>query len=346
MIRAKRSSSPARFQAGSTNNRRALFPSTDRSAFTLVECLVALAIISLLLSLLLPAIGSARESARRMECLSNVKQLMLACDSHASTYGHYPRTVKGASGTPQAGPIVLSDISAQVYLLPYLDQKALFERIGIPDDGLDEGDGAPGSQKNPDAVTQQVALFLCPSDDGHSGSVSYRVNLGAGPGIEGLPTIGPFTPFGAIRPRDVVDGLSSTVFFSERLLGDRNPKSYATARDYFFSGGDIRFASDAERLCRLAIGTLPDHQSYVGSAWLYSGYKHTWYNHVRTPNSRELDCMNAPGGQGALTARSAHPGGVNIALGDGSARFINDAIDLSVWKALGTRRGGESASLP
>ncbi|MEX1232361.1 MAG: DUF1559 domain-containing protein [Planctomycetaceae bacterium] len=85
----------------------------------------------------------------------------------------------------------------------------------------------------------------------------------------------------------------------------------------------------------------PPHDSYGGSSWLFGGWRHTWYNHIRTPNSPGWDCATGVGGGGAVTARSFHFGGVNIVLGDGSGRFVSDSIDLAVWRALASRKNGE-----
>jgi hypothetical protein len=89
-----------------------------------------------------------------------------------------------------------------------------------------------------------------------------------------------------------------------------------------------------------------DHWSWGGGSWLFSGFGNTWYNHVHAPNSRSPDCVMSRAGigittTGAHTARSHHSGGVHTALADGAVRFISDAIDLDLWRSLGTEDGGE-----
>jgi prepilin-type processing-associated H-X9-DG protein len=86
------------------------------------------------------------------------------------------------------------------------------------------------------------------------------------------------------------------------------------------------------------------HFSFGGTTWVLSGPSQTWYNHVLTPNSAIPDCAESVDWQGAFTARSLHPGGVNVLFADGSVRFTSSSIDLAVWRALGTINGGETVS--
>ncbi len=82
-----------------------------------------------------------------------------------------------------------------------------------------------------------------------------------------------------------------------------------------------------------------------GTSWLFGGYDHTWYNHALTPNAATPDCSSGRGIYGtvvgAMTARSYHPGGVHVSFGDGSVRFINDRVDLIVWRGISSRNGRE-----
>jgi hypothetical protein len=232
----------------------------------------------------------------------------------------------------------------QVRLLPYLDQEALYHQLDLAEDGVGEHNEPPTSSHNPAALTWRVPVFECPSDQVPAGGNTYRANIGAGPGYQAVSTLGPFTPFRTSRASQMVDGLSHTAFFCERLVGDRKTSVFTPARDYFFSGGSIITAAEAEQLCQLPVGVTPQHFSYSGATWLFSGFAHTYYNHVRTPNSVDLDCANAVGGWGAFTARSLHRQGVNVALGDGAVRFVGNSIDINVWRALATHAGGESTS--
>ena len=79
--------------------------------------------------------------------------------------------------------------------------------------------------------------------------------------------------------------------------------------------------------------------SKMGHWWLYAGYDNTFYNHVTVPNSSIPDCGTEMGG--LVTSRSWHRGGVNVSMADGQSRFVDEDVDLRVWRALGTRAGGE-----
>ncbi|OYV78005.1 MAG: hypothetical protein B7Z73_19840, partial [Planctomycetia bacterium 21-64-5] len=152
---------------------------------------------------------------------------------------------------------------------------------------------------------------------------------------------GAFVHGRSVRPAEFLDGLSNTAMFSERVMGGRG--AYRPYSDYLVSLPDICTTSDAIGTCSsLATGGLYD--AYAGATWLFGGWRQTWYNHLFTPNSPVPDCNANPiasgGGRGAYTARSYHPGGVNSAMADGSARFVSQDIDLSVWRALATRGGG------
>jgi prepilin-type processing-associated H-X9-DG protein len=84
--------------------------------------------------------------------------------------------------------------------------------------------------------------------------------------------------------------------------------------------------------------------------WAFSWYIATLYNHVAPPNWKGWDCgfgsslMDTPGEHGIVSARSAHPGGVNVLLGDGSVKFVKDSVNTQTWRGLGTRNGGEVLS--
>jgi hypothetical protein len=90
---------------------------------------------------------------------------------------------------------------------------------------------------------------------------------------------------------------------------------------------------------------VASHYSFGGGTWLFGGYPHTAYNHVLAPNAATPDCTDAavfdPNSHGAHTARSAHPGGVLVLLGDGAVRFVSNAVDLPLWRGLASINGKE-----
>lgn len=326
---------------------------------TVVEVLVALAVITVLAALVLPAIHSIRESARRRRCLNNLRELGQASHNYASAHeDRFPET--STNGYDSRHHQLLPSISPHRHLLPYLEQSDLYSRIDFHDMSIN-GPGAPGIFVNPTQarlLDARVPLFLCPSDVQRPGATNYRANMGYGPGLYAPqpPAIagfagnaaGAFVHGRSVRLSEFDDGLSETVLFSEKLIGDGDPQVYTPWTDYFyFRGGDISSADEAVGACRSLSQPQPAHASYAGWTWLFGGWNSTWYNHILTPNSPIPDCsaggvQMAGGGHGAYTARSFHGGGVNAVFGDGSARFISDEINRSVWRALSTRAGSEA----
>jgi prepilin-type processing-associated H-X9-DG protein len=147
----------------------------------------------------------------------------------------------------------------------------------------------------------------------------------------------------------VHDGQSNTAFYSERLVGDGNSGRYTPWRDIAVYG-DLHFyyPDDALQACA-ALTTVRMHYSYSGHTWLIGTYSQTGYNHILPPNAAIPDCVDhwvGTLGQGAYTARSLHPGGVNVAFGDGAVKFVSETIDLKVWRAAGSCAGSETETIP
>lgn len=324
---------------------------SQRSALTVVETLVAVAVISFLAALLLPAVQASRESGRRTQCLNNLRQIGVACSSHVSARGTFPPNLVQKDGDPKQRQVV----SPHVRLLPYLDQSSLYDRIDFNEVKMSLPGSPPTSTVDKALLSISIPVFLCPSDRFEPGANNYRVNMGIAPtnGVRLSPPdmaaldrsrAGAFPWWGAIAPAAILDGLAQTALFSEKLVGGGNPAYFDPPRDYFFSAAPINHLAEAEALCAAPPSLNPPHDSYCGRTWLTCGFSQTWYNHIFTPNSQTPDCGNAAlgGGPGAYSARSLHPGGVNVLLADGSCRFVSESIDIQVWRAIGTRRGGES----
>jgi prepilin-type processing-associated H-X9-DG protein len=142
----------------------------------------------------------------------------------------------------------------------------------------------------------------------------------------------------------VVDGLSKTAAFSEKLLGDGSNEVITPQSDTFQPGTYPGTADEALRDCLACdVNDISKQRvSIVGAPWLYAYHSTTMYWHVAPPNTRS--CMYPPG-RIMTTASSSHPGGVNVVLCDGSVQFVDDAVDLAIWRALGTRDGAEPLSL-
>jgi prepilin-type N-terminal cleavage/methylation domain-containing protein/prepilin-type processing-associated H-X9-DG protein len=321
---------------------------SPRRGFTLIEVLVVIAVIGLLVALLLPAVQSAREAARRAQCEHNLKQIGLALANYESTLRAYPFGVGG--GGPPGN--VVNRWSPHSQLLPYLEQAALFNALdftGVP--WLNDPFWGPMNQT---ALTTRIGGFLCPSDidritdpfntahnsyRGCAGTLPYNLKDDS-PDRTGRNN-GAFWFQSAVTPGAVRDGLSTTAFFSERCLGDStNPDPLS----------DHYNTDDSVDACRSAgpqaSPRLTDPYEWSGSRWADGNALYTRYHHILTP--RLPSCLLGGAqdfdSQTVITATSRHPGGVNLMLGDGSVRFAKDTIDPRVWTTLGTVAGGEAVS--
>ena len=329
---------------------------TTRLGFTLIELLVAVGIIGLLLGLALPAVQSARESARRASCANNMKQLGLALQNYESAIGCFPpwgvtsALWMGADGHP-----VVSLASAHVMLIGYLDEINLYNSLNVGTPLLNYGNLAGA---NYTAALQAVDTFLCPSDPMAMARpyapVNYRVNAGrcgactsrnGGP----LTQEGAFTLVGT-HASAFTDGLSSTIAFSEKPISEigrvaANIDSIAVDPLTLPRNGFIPWTSWVD-VCANQAPTVQMWEP-AGLTWLIGGAYYTAFFPLAPPNTPIPDCgVGAYDGTGVFAARSYHPGGVNAAMADGSVRFVGSGIAAPVWAALGTRQGGEVVSSP
>jgi prepilin-type processing-associated H-X9-DG protein/prepilin-type N-terminal cleavage/methylation domain-containing protein len=326
-----------------------------RLAFTLIELIAVLGIISVLVSMFLPAVQSAREAARRMRCQNNLKQLGLASQGYLGANDCFPPAVTMLTNKYYGGYF-----STQVHLLPYLDGSATYNAINFPVGTWPTntlgvfpswGNVRQANRANSTAMNQPMGGFLCPSDGGpmwESGN-NYRGNVGVGPGwgtSAERPDSGNgiFPEARVVRASQVPDGLSHTAEFSERLRGSGHTASLDPERDVFQTSAVFYTANQMLTACQAA--ARPGNTAgnvRTGLRWFWTGRDNTLYNHAQVPNGRIPDC--AYGGslpaRDMATARSRHPGGVNVLMGDGSVRFTLETISQPIWRAIGTRNGGE-----
>jgi prepilin-type processing-associated H-X9-DG protein len=316
---------------------------------------------ALLAALLLPAVQSSREAARRLDCQNRHKQAALAVHNFHQAHGHLPGPVYHRSDPP-AFPRMLSEWAR---LLPFLDQSMLYQQID--DDISETGFGTypdrptlerPGNLK---LLKTALTVVMCPSDSPPPGACNLRVCRGTMPLVGRVYTPeqdkgrrGVFPSHPLDHPpgfHEVSDGLSNTMMISERLVGDFDPERFSPHRDtYYLTDGrywlDLRSPDDLVQACQTNYTEpLRGEYSYGGATWLLAGETFTAYCHVAPPNSKTLDCVNNGGpplAQATATARSWHAQGVNGAFADGSVRFVSEAIDTQVWRALGTRAGNEA----
>ena len=333
-----------------------------RPGFTLIELIVVVSIIGLLLALLLPAVASAREAARRARCANNLRQIGLALTNYQAINESFPFNWEDDSRPdvnhfePILGrPFVISDrpYSALSRLLPYLEQPGIYAAINysLQNYPVDDvyGNFPPA---NLTARRARVDVFLCPSDDSPtSPGGSYRGNFGVGPSP--APSTrrydsgnGFFTLGRSLGPRSFTDGLSHTAAYSERLRGTGGGTQIDPARDLGpIDGGDFAADHDADfalDCARLTSSHWAPIYRAGGEDWFFGDFASGAYCHAQEPNGRIPDAITPLGMSGGIvSARSAHPGGVTSLMADGSVRFVGDSITRAVWRALGTRDGGE-----
>ena len=305
-----------------------------RGAFTLVELLVVIAIIGILIALLLPAVQAAREAARRSQCSNNLKQIGLGFHNYHDTFKALPALYyflqSGSCGH-----------AALNMILPFIEQNAIYDRLNLEGTGWVYADGT--------FRTDVIATYQCPSDPGKTdflfivsppyplGKADYAPNIGtqcdnhencvtldAGyhPNRPSWGYVAPkpnaiFSPDSATTIGDILDGTSNVALVGEVLGG---------------VGNDAR------------------------GMWIGAATDIGFYRHDRTPNTSVPDNLRGPSyahcvlgeyppcahlssanlfHQWHMASRSEHPGGVQVALCDGSVRFVSETVNLFTWQHLG-----------
>ena len=339
---------------------------TRSAAFTIVELLVVVAIVGVLVALLLPAIQSAREAARRTQCLNNLKQLGVALHNCVSAEKRLPpgsvaRTYADQPDHPQT----FYRWSSLAHLLPYMENQSVRDLLDLSLPLYMPGAGYPIAARNKSGVAQVLPEFLCPSDLGQPvktewGPTNYVACAGSGAG-GGTPfeTDGVFYVNSETTFAQLGDGSSHTVALSESLLGEDTQleansgfAGVTPERNYKFTLGFSAVSDLTDARCNATKSynsTMGNGNDPRGFAWCSGEYRCALYNHYYPPNAANFDCITSVtvdstippkklySAYGWRTARSLHPSGVNMLLADGSVQFNANEIDLVVWRSLSTR---------
>lgn len=315
----------------------------QKTGFTLVELLVVIAIIGILIGLLLPAVQSVREAARRMQCSNNIKQISLACHNYMTLFKESfpPGCGMAKYGSLKEGS---NNFGLFAFLLSYIEQQSIYDRIDFKNTS-----GAKYLYEKKDPLLKiSIASYLCPSFTGDPVYTSENSIYKYGPlctyqGVGGaylkeadnkglqtserflipsytaagngeLPDNGVFTFNKANKSSAIRDGLSNTLMIGEFIQVNK---------------GENKFPGNTRQ--------WPYGSTYYDDNRGMYGFKVV--RHLLNADSIRNEAGEFPFNH--LPFKSDHPSGCSFSRADASVEFLSDTTDLLVLKRLATRNGGE-----
>ena len=293
-----------------------------RLGFTLFDLIILVAGGSISVGVLLPWVAKVRQNAREAQSKNNLKQIALGCHNYHSANGVFPAGVDGHG------------FSAAAYILPYIEQAAVFETINFSKD-MDAAD--------PNAMARKVVIrtFLSPGDPVNSvnadwGATNYLYSAGSRNSL--TDNDGVFYRESKISLIAITDGTSNTIMVGETLKGDGGKKAMDVHRQH------VQYKKDAlEKLnANSGVADFKADKNIAAdrcASWMDGRFLQGTFTATRMLNDPEPD-VNC-GGAGGLSGLRSLSDSVNIALCDGSVRSVNKKVSLQTWQALATRAGGE-----
>ena len=303
-----------------------------RQAFTLVELLVVIAIIAMLVTLLLPAVQAARESARRTQCVNHLKQLSLAFHAHHAAQGFFPSAggpdwtyhmTYDEAGNPLVAPLQHGGWGFQI--LPYIEEQTVWEG----------GQAANNIDRSIVAISTPHSFMFCPTR--RSPEVVEENDWLSQPKNSGKRFGHAKNDYAAASHDDTTRFADGTVISRDNGIGivtRMTPdKPRVTATKHVTDGLSKTMLLGEKRMNVAMLGKMQanDNEGYT-CGWNHDTMRYT----ARAP----LPDFNTGSDPGDDRFGSSHTGGMNISLGDASVRFLEYAIDLDVFKRLGHRADG------
>ncbi len=327
---------------GGGSRRKA--PAFRFAGFTLVELLVVITIIGILIGLLLPAVQSAREAARAIQCRNQIKQIALALHAYHSAHRVFPPGAIVSDDSCTAASSTKRQAPWTVQILPFLEQNALYAQFDMAGHfAALQGDNPPEPTDSETAQNTPLAIFKCPSDSaprGEDPSLNYMGVQGGGAESEAECLTGASVnrrvrfnngvlhTNSRVRIADIGDGTTQTF-----LVGESRWWSYEHTNagwpSWFSWASANRTAGSSSHTLVLAAAVDPINNPLVDydarQEWVddSGSYTNTLYlgTHTRCFGSR-------------------HPGGCHFAMADGSVQFLSENMDLAVYRDLADRDDG------
>lgn len=346
--------------------------SRGQRGFTLIELLVVIAIIAILVALLLPAVQQVREAARKSQCQDHLHNLVIAVHNYESSFKRCPPGYVVQTGTqtptPPNGTLdTEGNWSWQAMILPYIEQKPLFDLLGVGQGGRSVSQAwAIGAQAQ-SGLQSPIDVLQCPSDAGDDLAPTGRRTINASAAErqfakanyvaanddgtnnaamlaftgtrKGNNADGSFWSNSNTRFADVTDGVSNTIW-----LGERASRLSGFSLD---ASVQLVVRGNLDMTNNMGTDTISDGLRYA----LFTGIAP--YSQQQVNNTRNGDTTNNPPCVDASTSApcklalsSLHPGGAQVGLGDGKTTFISENIDVNTFRYLVMKADGQSVRAP